>query len=179
MDLDHRARPLEGRAGKAVRRAGIARAAALTVIVMLTLGVPLPHAQAVEFTPYYSGTVVGDPNATVSFRVRVSDQGKRRWAEFEYANVQIFYEDGTTGRNSTPANLFRFRSQHVFHNEDSYGQANLSSFYEVRGKLLGGGRARGYLVDVVDYINPPPSGSAGSSDWSTHGRVYWKASRVP
>jgi hypothetical protein len=146
-------------------------------MLLLTFGVPLPHAQAVEFTPYYSGTVIGDPLATVSFRVRVSDQGKRRWAEFQYANVQIFYEDGTTGRNSTPTNLFRFRSRSIFHNEDFYGQANLSSFYEVRGRLLGGGRARGHLRQAVDFYNPPPPGFADSQDWST-GPVYWKARRV-
>jgi hypothetical protein len=162
-----------GSTRRAARQLRVAWAAALSIVAVLMLSLPVAPAHGVKFTKYYKGTVVGDSAATVAFRIRVSDKGERRWAEFQFANVQIFYEDGTVGRESAPLNLFRFRTRHIFHNGDLAAQANLASFYEVRGELLGGGRARGYLEMAVDFYNPPPP------DWSTGGRVYWKAQRTP
>jgi hypothetical protein len=128
---------------------------------------------------HYSGTVVGDPSAMVSFDVRKGKQGKPDYAAFEYANVLIFFEDGTTGRNSVPAFRFGFQTARIFHREFTDASVAGSSFYEVKGRLLSGGRARGYFVDVANFYSPPPPGFEPRPDWSTHGRVHWKAKRSP
>jgi hypothetical protein len=124
---------------------------------------------------HYRGTAVGDARAKVSFRVRTDEQGQPTRAGFRYENVQIYYEDGTTSRHSNPPVMFRFKNPRVFHNEYSNATGSLTSFYEVRGRLLPGGRAKGYLVHVVDFRNPPLPGFDAFPDWSTHGRVYWTA----
>lgn len=120
----------------------------------------------------YSGTVIGDPSATVSFEVRTNQKGKPKHANFQYANVQIFYDDGTVERSSAPPFLFDFRNTRSFHGELFTEQANLWAYYEVKGRLLPKGRAKGYLVDLVNYSTNLP-------DWSTHGQVRWTAQRVP
>jgi hypothetical protein len=160
-------------------RRGLARCRSAAVASLAFLAIAAGHpggASALE-TSRYSGTVVGDPTATVSFRVRTSEQGKRRFAAFEYSDVQIFYEDGTAGRHSASQSRFGFKNADTFHDEFSEASVNSSGFYEVKGHLRSGGRARGYLVVVADFYNPPPPGFEPQPDWSTHGRVHWKATR--
>lgn len=160
---------------EALSRPGRAALVAMFVVSIMGL-VSQPTTAAAKS---YSGTVIGDPVATVAFDVRTNKKGDPKTADFQFANVQMFYEDGTVARDSLVPVLFRFKNSQTFHQEMSGASFSGSSFYEVKGHLLSRGRARGYLVYVGNAYNPPPAGVPPRPDRSTHGRVYWTAKRLP
>jgi hypothetical protein len=130
-------------------------------------------------TDAYGGGFLGDPGATVTFRIREDDAGRRE-AVFRYDNLLGYYEDGTTGRDSQPPTVVDFDGKRRFSLESLSAptSAGTTSYIEIRGQLTHGGRrAKGYVVTVLNFLNPPLGGQGPDVDWSTHGRVYWKARR--
>jgi hypothetical protein len=125
----------------------------------------------------YSGTVVGDPLATVNLTVEVR-RGKPRSAIFGATDVQLFYDDGTTARESRLPRNGSFVGRRVFRYQEFELTESASFFYEVQGRLLAGGRAKGYLLYMANYHEQAGAGSQMLPDGSTHGRVRWTASRT-
>lgn len=122
----------------------------------------------------YVGQVGDDPAATVSLIVEKSGP---RQARFEAENFEVQCDDGTTLRARIPPQDFSFQSKRVFQGERYSSMAMGQVFYKVRGKLLSGGRAKGYILFIGDQFDPPGGIFSDDPDCSSRGRLRWTASR--
>lgn len=128
----------------------------------------------------YQGTVVGDASATVSFQVETGKSGKRKRAVFQAAKVQVFCDDGLAQRETFLPIHLRFRNGKVFRGEDYFIEPGTiyQTYYEVSGRLLSGGRARGTIVFISNVFDPPGTAPAPNPDCSTGQEVAWTAQRA-
>lgn len=136
-----------------------------------------PSAGAGTVPREYRGTFVADPAATVAFRVE--RKGARRFVVFEADNVEMACDDGTVERVNIVPDAFPLRRDGLFRGIHYSNTTVIQGYYEVKGRLLGGGRAKGSILLLGDYLDHPsfPPGS-GIPDCSTFGRRTWSAERV-
>jgi hypothetical protein len=147
------------------RRIGLALAA-LIVLAPTSVGA------ATLGKPDYRGD--GQGGSTVAFRLATSDG--ERIAVFKAREVELFCEDLTQQRINLAPIKVPFRGGRFETENYSLEPNGEESFYEIKGRLRGGGRATGSLQYVSDPVNPP--GSAAPPDCTSQ-TVDWKAHRVP
>lgn len=123
----------------------------------------------------YSGHVVGDPDAAVSFRVKIAD-GERKRATFRAENIVVPCDDGTSERSTFPPLSVAFRGRNAFRGDDYLFSSTVEQYYEIAGRLLSRGRAKGFLFFISDQSDPPDD-PAFFADCSTAAKVRWTARR--
>jgi len=144
-----------------------------TLVVGVIAGVASEKAEA--RVTEYAGTVVGDPLATVSFTVE-GPRRKPRTATFAVSNLQLFYDDGTTFRESFAPRAYPFISRLTFKFFDFNLGSAASFLHVIEGRLLRGGRAVGSVLYMKDIYEPGTPGVSNVPDSSTLGPVQWEAS---
>lgn len=154
----------------------------LSLATLSLVGLAIPIAALGEevepmANPDYAGTFQGDPSAEALLRTRVRN-GKRRVVRFQYVNLSVPCEDGTvvqrtSGQIRIPVGTAQFhREEYIASGGDD------NTYIEINGYFLSGGRARGNVVIIIDWDNPPPLGHIPNPDCSTQGRVRWTARLV-
>jgi hypothetical protein len=166
---------LVGVAG-ALAESAARRARWLAIAVVGTLGLAvLPvslSAKPIE-TSTYKGRFVGNPEARVSFRVKVRNDGPDR-VLFRASNITIYCDDGTTFQEN-----FR-RIRLTLHGRIFLGRRLeldpfTQTFYEVSGRLDRAGAAHGDVFWFQDFDHPE---ELGTPDCSTPAPPPWTAERI-
>lgn len=165
------------------RRSGAPAAAcraALAAVVLALAFTSAPGLVAAAPSKSYSGSVVGDPAATVSFQVETGKSGKPKRASFGAANVEMFCDDGSVQRATPLPITLRFRSRRIFRGESYSIEPGTSyeTYYEVSGRLLSGGRTKGTIVFISDVFDPAGTAPAPNPDCSTGQEVAWTGQRA-
>jgi hypothetical protein len=150
----------------------------LVVLVAMTAAITtIGVAPAAPAFGSYQGPFVDDPTANVRFQVERAS-GKRV-VIFEVDNLAVTCDDGNVDRANLSPVKVPLRSHNVFRTVSYTNNEVFQTYLEVKGRLLGGGRAKGFVLYVADYLDFPsaPPGS-GLPDCSTLGRRNWTAERV-
>lgn len=140
--------------------------------------VPMAAGSGTAARPYQGG-FVDDPEASVRFDVTVKD-GVAKKAKFEAVNFAVVCEgEDSPRRMSFGPMSVRFVGPRVFEGRErpipqDDGFQYLSKF---EGRLLGGGRANGFVFYREDDYDPP-AGTENLAECSTDGLLRWKAERV-
>lgn len=127
---------------------------------------------AVSATPDYVGSFLDQPESRAIFDLE--DVGQRRRIEFQLEKLDFVCEDGVTRPTTLGSTGVRFISGRVFYKErvrNQTGPFERSSIYEVKGRLISGGTAKGWIT-YVEYDDT-------SVECNSNGRVFWEAERTP
>ena len=123
----------------------------------------------------YDGAFDSDPESSVRFGVRERN-GERQQVRFGAKDVLLPCEDGIARRWDISRAYFTFISSRVFHQRKVNDTLDIDNRYiswEVRGKLLPGGKAEGWM-SYDEY--KPPAGGHNAVDCDTGGqRINWRA----
>jgi hypothetical protein len=143
----------------------------LALVSICPAGAAFGESSSVE--PDYAGSFADGSDAVIRFDVQRSN-GVREKVELEALAVELACSDGSSQRASFQPATFRFRTKNVFYARkrsfnDDIGS---SSVYEVRGRLIPGGTARGYLAHERQYSFGFPPNCA------TNGRLRWAAEKM-
>lgn len=156
----------------------------LAVVLILALGcmgssLAVAGTEQGTATSDYAGVLSGaSRDKTIHFTVERRG-GKNVRALFRATEVPLVCEDGTFPRIRQPVMKIRFLSRTVFQGQRYERDVDGDwSYYEVKGRLKGDGRAVGYLYYIEDPFDPP--GTENEPECSTGGQLYagWKAERV-
>lgn len=125
----------------------------------------------------YNGYLVGDPQVrSISLEVRRRGETNVR-ALFKVEDLELICDGGLRRRTFGPDRL-NFMSSTVFqvHRYERLGDGNWS-YYEVKGRLLGDGRAKGYVYYLQDSYG---AADTASPECNTGGQLYlrWRAGRT-
>lgn len=126
--------------------------------------------------PQYRGEIRFDRTAEILLKVK---SGGNR-VVFQAQDVKIYCDDRETRTTIGPVST-RLRPDGTFEWDEyvlgggSFAE-NDQSFRWVQGKLLGDGRARGFVFSMTDPWDPPDG--ANAAECSTFGERSWKAQRI-
>jgi hypothetical protein len=125
----------------------------------------------------YGGHLVGSPDVrSISLNVTTVRQNNTR-AKFTVKGLPLLCEGGSREQTFGPTH-FKFVGAAVFHGQRyvRLGDGNWS-YYEVKGRMLRGGRAKGYVYYLMDSYGPAEE---ARPDCNTGGQLYypWRAKRV-
>ena len=150
------------RAGRLAGRIAVA-ASGLAAVAVVTATLAIGHDGAGE--RLYQGTLSAD--ASTLIRVTVSDEGRGQRAVFEAQNVPVLCADETTARREFLPITAKFENTKSFEGRryNPPSEAGARQLFKMRGRLMGGGRATGFLF----YFD---------EDCSTDGLLRWTAERV-
>jgi hypothetical protein len=100
-------------------------------------------------------------------------------ARFQAKDVSLACEDAFRRSDLGPVNL-RFSTARSFEGSRYTVDSNgTERYFKVRGELISGDRARGYLYFFEDPVDSPPAGALYEPDCGTSGERYgWRARRV-
>lgn len=124
--------------------------------------------------PDYTGTVGGDPGATVQFRV-AAGTAKSKKAIFEVRDLTVACQGPVDMQVTLEPVRAPFSSSRKFRREIySMAPNGDERFIEINGQLLSRGRSEGSLTYYSDPANPP--GSAAPADCLEV--AIWKARKA-
>ena len=146
--------------GRSVRGAVLAGSA----IAMITLGTALAIGGSGERG--YEGALTADTAAMIRMSMSL-DEGRGQRAVFEAQNVPVLCADETTARREFLPITAKFENTKSFEGRryNPPSEAGARQLFKMRGRLMGGGRATGFLF----YFD---------EDCSTDGLLRWTAERV-
>jgi hypothetical protein len=150
------------------------------VVGCVAIGLSLPSLEATasgtKIVPY-TGEAPADPGAQVQLEVRKRG-GENYRADFHIQDLTMTCSDGTTQRTQLGPEI-RFTRKHTFYflEEDEAPNSGDLFTLEVKGRILDGDRARGYIAYDEDRQDPPASGFPDLPDCSSNGKVRWRATR--
>lgn len=123
---------------------------------------------------HYQGTFTADPEATVTISIERS-KGKTL-VLFQPQNVERTCDNGTVERGTFAQVSLRLRRDGFFRGIRYNNNEVYQGFYEVKGRILGGGRIKGSILQLSDSLeNPSPP---TLPDCSTLGRRTWRAEKI-
>jgi len=129
-------------------------------------------------TRAYLGSLDANRHKGVEFRVSGS-RTENLTARFRVERVDLVCEDGTFPEVDLGPITAEFIDSRAFQEQRYRREANRDwSYFEVKGRLIGQGRARGYIYYVEDPYDPP--GTPNRPECNTGGGLYysWTAERV-
>jgi len=125
-------------------------------------------------THEYSGHLIGDPNfRSISLEVRERG-GANVQARFSVEDLELICDGGFRHRTFGP-DRFEFVATTVFHSQRYKRLRDGNwSYYEVKGRLLPNGHAKGYVYYLQDSYG---AAEAAGPECSTGGQLYfhWRA----
>jgi hypothetical protein len=142
-------------------------------MVLAVLGVAISSWAALP-NPDYVGGIPGDPKAEVQFDVFTKGE-ERSHVKFYARRVALPCDDGKVRRSKFRPASYRFTSDRVFRQRRKAGDPLLSysaSEIVVRGRLMPGGKAKGYL-SYEETLYPIPGGPQDRVE--CEGKVNWEA----
>jgi hypothetical protein len=130
--------------------------------------------------PDYVGHVGASKSLTdhrSKISIRIDGRREHKTVTFEARNVRLFCDDGRrprfdAGTRSAPLLAGR-RFYHTMYSADTQSQDQV--LYQFQGRLLPHGRARGFLIQIVDPWDPP---GEERPECSTLGKAHWRAARL-
>lgn len=151
--------------------------AAMSAVIGVTLGlsaVALGDPINTVENPDYTGQLLKHPEGTVGFEFA---EGGGRRIRFGAEGIPLTCDDGTS-QPALPVPLdIRIRRNGRFTEENYHiDGSGTEEYFEVGGRLLGQGRAKGFVFLLFDPDDGP---SVHYPDCSTLGRLRWTAERVP
>jgi hypothetical protein len=154
----------------AVRRAGVG----LVVLGVIALGAPVVAKGAGFAKPDYSGGFEGYKASRVQLQLRGGDQNPAR-VRFQATKVLLACETESSRATLGPITV-RFDGPDSFEGARySVAADGSASYLKLRGELLPGGRAQGYIF----YFEQHPETTPYEADCNTNGGRYrWRARRV-
>lgn len=114
----------------------------------------------------YEGTLAADSSTLIAVTITLQ-AGRGQAASFEAENVPVLCEDETAARREFLPITAQFESRRAFEGRryNPPSEAGARQLFKVKGRLLGGGRASGFLF----YFD---------EECSTDGLLRWTAARV-
>lgn len=139
--------------------------------------VPLAAADPLR-TATYRGALNDDPEASVAFEL-TTRAGVPTKAKFEADRFPILCEgDAAPLRISHPRVTVEFLGPRVFEGRViPPPRGGLTELFKLQGRLLGDGRARGFIFYSRDGYDPPDE-PENDAECSTDGLLRWTADRV-
>lgn len=161
--------------GNRRRPQGVTKAVIAALLASAAV-VPLAATATTTDTRGFRGHFVGEDDRTaVAFEIRRRG-GKNLTAQFRVRGLSLVCNGTFPNRNFGP-DRFKFIGPRMFQGQryERLGEGNWS-YYEVQGRLLGRGRATGYVYYVQDSYGDPES---APPDCNTGGQLYdrWLARR--
>ncbi|HYU61914.1 MAG TPA: hypothetical protein VEK39_14240 [Solirubrobacterales bacterium] len=123
----------------------------------------------------YRGVFVEDPMAAIRFTIE-QIPGQGRVVTFYAENVLRHCDNGTDERLTFNPVTFRLRRDQSFAGVRYASTDEYQVFYEVNGRLLSDGHAKGHIIEYEDAIANPSLPT--QPDCSTFGKRNWTAERV-
>jgi hypothetical protein len=140
----------------------------------LSAGVTLVPGIASTGRSVYEGGFVSDAQSQAILTVP-SDPRRGERIRFRVKNLEIACDDGTTPRANIAPIRARLRNRTEFRGERYRIASPGQSFFQVKGRLLRGGRAAGRILYIDDNNDALPG---AGPDCGTHRRRNWTAERV-
>ena len=138
---------------------------------------PLSSAARPSSMSEYRGHITATRNQAVSLSVREGN-GRNTRAVFSVDRVELICDSAFRRRSFGPTRL-RFVTPGVFEGQRyrRLGDGNWS-YYEVKGRLLRDGRAKGYIYYLQDSYGPTET---SGPTCTSGGQLYltWRARRTP
>lgn len=128
----------------------------------------------------YEGSVVGDREAGVVFRVEKRRDQYFRVVRFNGKNIEAHCVDGSSFHSDIgPSGPVLFNKRRTFHKEFRSENPDLGTrgSWEIWGRLVGRNQARGWTRDFTDQPDPGPNETNPAVDCDS-GKIRWRAARV-